>query len=35
MTTLAQELFFQNVRRCWREAMLECLAEHHRVSVLH
>jgi hypothetical protein len=35
MTTLAQDLFYQRVRRSWREAMNECLAECHRVSLLH
>jgi len=34
MTTLSQELFYQHVRRCWREAMNDCLAGCHRVSVL-
>lgn len=34
MTTLAEELFNLHVRRCWREALDDCLAEHHRVCVL-
>lgn len=35
MTTLAQELFYQRVRRCWRAAMVQCLADCSRVSLLH
>jgi|tagenome__1003787_1003787.scaffolds.fasta_scaffold20875508_2 hypothetical protein len=34
MTTLAQDLFYQRIRRCWREAMNECLAQCHRVCVI-
>lgn len=34
MTTLAQELFHQCVRRHWRAAMNECLAECRRVCVI-
>jgi hypothetical protein len=34
MLTLTQELFFQRARRCWRQAMNECLAECHRVCLL-
>ena len=34
MTTLAQKLFYQHVRRCWRRAMNECLAECHGVCLL-
>ena len=34
MTTLAQDLFYQTVRRDWRGAMHECLAECRRVTVL-
>jgi hypothetical protein len=34
MTTLAQELFYLHVCRRWRAAMIECLAEGHRVVVL-
>jgi hypothetical protein len=34
MTNLAQELFYQQVRRRWREAMDECLASYRRVSLV-
>lgn len=35
MTTLAQELFYQNVRHDWRVAMKECLSELRRICVVH
>jgi hypothetical protein len=34
MTTLAQDLFYQTVRRGWRGAMNECLTECRRVSLV-
>ena len=34
MTTLAQDLFYLYVRRFWRSAMNECLAEYRRVCVV-
>ena len=35
MTTLAQDLYYQQARLEWREAMHECLAQFRRVSVIH
>lgn len=34
MTTLAQDLFHLHVRRHWRDAMDECLAQWRRVCVI-
>lgn len=34
MTTLAQELFYQEVRMYWRRAMSECVAEFRRLCVI-
>lgn len=34
MTTLAQELFYQEVRRYWRRAMNECVTEFRRLCVI-
>jgi hypothetical protein len=34
MTTLAQDLFHQRVRRTWRAAMNECLSECRRVCLV-
>jgi hypothetical protein len=34
MTTLAQDLFHQRVRRNWRNAMNECLSQCRRVCVI-
>lgn len=34
MTTLAQDLFYQRVRRDWRRAMNECLANCRRLCVI-
>ncbi|PNG56409.1 hypothetical protein WDL1CHR_00799 [Variovorax sp. WDL1] len=34
MTTLAQELFYQNVRYYWRAAMNECVCEFRRICVM-
>lgn len=34
MTTLAEELFHQRVRRRWRDAMNECLEQCRRMCVI-
>lgn len=34
MTTLAQDLFYLHVRRDWRDAMNECLADCRRLCVI-
>lgn len=34
MTTLAQDLFYQHVRRVWRAAMNECLDERRRLCAI-
>lgn len=34
MTSLAQDLFHLSVRRAWRAAMHECLAQWRRVCVI-